>query len=58
MLSGGSLCGGEWIEPTRYIVSAMVRVAVPLRMDVFSPADFVRDEKGTIIGCRALEGNQ
>ena len=50
------LCGGGE-EPRRYIVSAMVRSAVPHRRDVFSPADFVRDSVGKIVGCQAMEGN-
>jgi len=41
-----------------YIVSAMVRNALPARLDLVSPADFVRDSEGKIIGCKALEINQ
>jgi len=51
-------CSGEPEYPATYIVSAMVRDAVPSRTDVFSPADFVRDAAGKIVGCKALEGNQ
>lgn len=40
-----------------YIVSTMVRLARPDRQDIVSPAMLVRDEKGQIIGCRALERN-
>ena len=40
-----------------YIVSAMVRQALPARLDLVSPADFVRDAAGKIIGCKALEIN-
>lgn len=40
-----------------YIVSAMVRLAMPERIDLFSPADLVRDAAGAVVGCRALEGN-
>jgi hypothetical protein len=40
-----------------YLVSAMVRSAVPRRRDVASPADFIRDEQGRIVACRALEVN-
>lgn len=43
---------------TSFVVSAMVRLAVPNRWDVYSPADFVRDANGEIVGCKALEGNQ
>jgi hypothetical protein len=41
-----------------YIVSAMVRNALPGRLDLVSPADFVRDAAGKIMGCKALEINQ
>ncbi len=40
-----------------FIVSAMVRSAVPHRTDVFSPADFVRDGDGKITGCKCLVCN-
>ena len=40
-----------------YIVSALVRLALPERIDIFSPADLVRDAAGAVIRCRALEGN-
>lgn len=44
-------------EGTVYIVSALVRMAVPTRNDVVSPGDLVRDEKGQPIGCKNLVGN-
>jgi hypothetical protein len=37
-----------------FIVSAMVRSAVPHRDDVASPGDLVRDDAGNVIGCRGL----
>lgn len=40
-----------------YIVSALVRLALPDRIDLFSPADLVRDASGAVIGCRSLEAN-
>lgn len=40
-----------------YIVSALVRLAVPHRHDVYSPGDMVRDSNGNIVGCRSLEAN-
>ena len=40
-----------------YVVSALVRLALPGRIDLFSPADLVRDTAGNVVGCRALEGN-
>ena len=40
---------------TVYITSALVAQAVKeMRNDVLIPNDFVRDEKGVIIGCRSL----
>lgn len=47
-------------DPTpgvRYIVSALIRTALPTRTDLISPADFVRDEKGQILGCRSFDIN-
>ena len=41
-------------EDTILIVSAMVKAAKPDRDDLVSPAQFVRDDKGQIIGCKAL----
>ena len=37
-----------------YIVSGMVKTAVPHRTDVFSPGELVRDENGKPVGCRGL----
>ena len=39
---------------TYYIVSAIVAQACPFRSDLLITDDAVRDEKGRIIGCRAL----
>ena len=41
-----------------FIVSAMVRLAVPHRQDVVSPAGLVRDDEGKVIGCRQFERNR
>lgn len=41
-------------EGIRYIVSALVRTAVPDRVDLFSPGELVRDDAGRVIGCRGL----
>lgn len=38
----------------RYIVSGMIKTAVPHRTDVFSPGELVRDENGKPVGCRGL----
>lgn len=37
-----------------YIVSSIVKSALPDRDDLVVPKDFVRDDSGNIIGCRAL----
>jgi hypothetical protein len=42
---------------TIYVVSAMVRQAVPTRRDVLSPGELIRDAAGQPIGCRGLEAN-
>ena len=42
---------------TIYIVSAMVRQAVPTRRDVLSPGELIRDAAGHPLGCRGLEAN-
>lgn len=39
---------------TLYIVSAMVRLAVPERDDVASPGKLVRDDEGRVLGCASL----
>lgn len=41
-------------EDTMFIVSRMVKSAVPHRTDLLVPGIPVRDEKGTIIGCKNL----
>lgn len=41
-----------------YIVSAMVRLALPLRYDILSPGDLIRDDKGQIVGARNLVQNR
>lgn len=44
-------------EGVAFVVSAMVRLAVPHRKDVFSPGELVRGVDGQPVGCRGLEGN-
>jgi hypothetical protein len=39
---------------TYYIVSAIVRAALPARGDLLVPSGLVRDDAGRVIGCRAL----
>jgi len=41
-------------EGVVYVVSALVRAAVPLREDVLSPGELVRNEAGQPVGCRGL----
>jgi hypothetical protein len=40
-----------------FIVSGLVRSAVPERSDVASPGDLVRDTSGAVVGCRHLVVN-
>lgn len=37
-----------------YLVSALVRAALPKRFDLFSPGELVRSESGAVVGCRTL----
>lgn len=37
-----------------YIVSLLVKSAVPYRNDLVSPGDLVRDENGNVISCKGL----
>ena len=45
------------IVGTVLVVSAMVRLAVPLRRDVYSPGELVRGADGQPVGCRGLEAS-
>lgn len=49
--------GAKKFDGTFYIVSAMVRMALPDRIDLASPGDLVRDETGKIVGCKNLVVN-
>lgn len=42
---------------TMYIVAGLVRMYVPHRKDVCSPAKLLRNEHGAVVGCSALEVN-
>lgn len=44
----------DYVEGTYYIVSQLVKSALPHRKDLLVPAEMVRDEKGNIIGCKSL----
>ena len=37
-----------------YIVSQLVKGALPARSDLLVPAEVVRDDDGNIVGCRSL----
>jgi hypothetical protein len=41
-------------DGTLFVVSALVRSAVPGRNDVASPGDLIRDGSGNVTGCRNL----
>lgn len=44
----------DFKEGTFYIVSQLVKSALPSRPDLLVPAEVVRDEKGNIVGCKSL----
>jgi len=44
----------EYSEGTFYIVSQLIKSALPERTDLLVPAEVVRDETGNIIGCKSL----
>ena len=44
----------DYQEGTYYIVSQLVKSALPDRTDLLVPADVVRDDSGNIVGCRSL----
>ena len=44
----------DYQEGIWYIVSQLVKSALPNRVDLLVPADVARDADGTIIGCRSL----
>lgn len=44
-------------KDTIYIVSMLVRNAVPHRTDVASPGELIRDPKGQVIGSKGLAVN-
>jgi len=45
----------KYIEGTYYIVSQLVKNALPKRKDLLVPKGAVRDDKGNIIGCTRLD---
>ena len=44
----------EIADGTYYIVSSIVKAALPDRADLLVPSEMVRDADGRIIGCRSL----
>lgn len=44
----------EYQDGTYYIVSQLVKNALPERSDLLVPAEVVRDENGNIVGCKSL----
>jgi hypothetical protein len=44
----------EFKENVYYIVSQLVKSALPNRTDLLVPSQVVRDENGNIIGCKSL----
>lgn len=57
--SYGAVSGLPDPQPqTLYIVSMLVRQALPERSDIASPGDLVRDESGAIVGAKNLVVNR
>lgn len=48
----------EPVIDTIYVVSAMVRLSVPERTDVYSPGELKRNEAGQPVGCLGLKRNE
>lgn len=44
----------EYVDGVYYIVSALVKNALPERSDLLIPAEQVRDGAGMVIGCKSL----
>jgi len=44
-------------DGTLYIVSALVRLALPERKDLVSPGECVRDSQGRVVSCYSLVSN-
>lgn len=47
----------DYEEGVYLLVSAMVREALPLRSDLVSPGQLLRDDNGNVVGCLGLVGN-
>lgn len=44
----------EFQEGVFYVVSQLVKSALPTRTDLLVPAEVVRDQAGNIVGCKSL----
>ena len=44
----------EEVEGVYYIVSQLVKSALPIRADLLVPAEVLRDKEGKILGCQSL----
>lgn len=44
----------KYNKDTFYIVSQLIKSALPKRKDLLVPAELVRDKSGNIIGCKSL----
>ena len=56
-VSYGEVTGLPEYDPDKsqyFLVSSLVAARVPDRRDVLIPGDFIRDDKGNIVGCRSL----
>lgn len=47
----------DYEEGVYLLVSTMVREALPLRKDLVSPGQLLRNDEGQVIGCLGLVGN-
>lgn len=47
----------DYEEGVYLLVSTIVREALPLRSDLVSPGQLLRDDNGNVIGCLGLVGN-
>jgi hypothetical protein len=60
LIKRAKILASELPEPepdTLYVVSSLVRVAHPYRLDLVSPHDLIKDEDNRTYACLALLGN-
>ena len=48
-------CDSDMLQAVFYIVSQMVKNALPERKDLLVPAEIVRDNDGRIVGCKGFQ---